>query len=99
VNCEASFRPIVMSGTQREQLCSPLKTSWGLNSSTLILDALNEAHIILLLISACFMASNYCYARDWHGAPFSKLQALPKDAMPIKKWSDRDEAWLDVVQG
>jgi hypothetical protein len=86
-------------------------------------DALNEAQIILLLISARFMASDYCYAKemaraierhdageavvipiilsacDWQGAPFSKLQALPKDAKPIKNWNDRDEAWLDVVRG
>jgi len=86
-------------------------------------NALNEAQIILLLISARFMASDYCYAKemvraierhdageavvipiilsacDWQGAPFSKLQALPKDAKPIKNWNDRDEAWLDVVRG
>jgi len=85
--------------------------------------ALNEAQVILLLISARFMASDYCYAKemmraierhsareavvipiilsacDWQGAPFSKLQALPKDAKPIKNWNDRDEAWLDVVRG
>lgn len=85
--------------------------------------ALNEARIILLLISARFMASDYCYAKemtraierhdageavvipiilsacDWQGAPFSRLQALPKDARPIKNWNDRDEAWLDVAQG
>src|SRR5262245_17114417 len=86
-------------------------------------DALNGAQIILLLISARFMASDYCYAKemlraierhdageavvipiilsacDWQSAPFSKLQALPKDAKPIKNWNDRDEAWLDVVRG
>jgi HEAT repeat protein/energy-coupling factor transporter ATP-binding protein EcfA2 len=86
-------------------------------------DALDEAQIILLLISARFMASDYCYAKemiraitrhdtreavvipiilsacDWQGAPFSKLQALPKDARPINSWDDRDEAWLDVVRG
>ncbi len=86
-------------------------------------DALNEARIILLLISARFMASDYCYSKemlraierhdageavvipiilsacDWQDAPFSKLQALPKDAKPIKGWNDRDEAWLDVVRG
>src|SRR5215510_12890765 len=86
-------------------------------------NALNEAQIILLLISVHFMASDYCYTKemvraierhdageaivipiilsacDWQGAPFSKLQALPKDAKPIKNWNDRDEAWLDVVRG
>jgi hypothetical protein len=85
--------------------------------------ALNEAQIILLLVSARFLASDYCHdkemgraierhnvkeavvipiilsACDWQGTPFSKLQALPKDAKPIKSWPDRDEAWLDVVRG
>ena len=85
--------------------------------------ALNDAQIILLLISASFMASNYCHDLemrqamerhetgeaivipiiirecDWTGAPFSKLQALPKDAKPVKSWNDRDQAWADVVRG
>jgi len=84
---------------------------------------LNTAHIILLLISADFLASDYCYdvemkraierheakeARvipvmlrpcDWKGAPFGKLQALPKDAKPVSSWSDRDQAFLNVAQG
>lgn len=36
---------------------------------------------------------------DWTGAPFAKLQALPKNAQPIKSWSDQDEALEDVAQG
>ncbi len=36
---------------------------------------------------------------DWQHSPFSKLQALPKNAQPIISWSDRDEAFLDVAQG
>jgi hypothetical protein len=84
---------------------------------------LEEAQVILLLISPRFIASNYCYdlemqravqrhnegaARaipiilkpcDWQNSPFSKLQALPKDAKPITKWDDKDEAFLNVVQG
>ncbi len=81
------------------------------------------ADIILLLVSADFLASNYCNdvevthamkrheageARvipvilrpvDWKGTPFSKLQALPKNAKPVTKWSDRDEAFLNVAEG
>src|SRR5918997_4147517 len=84
---------------------------------------LNTAQIILLLISADFLASDYCYgvelqramerhaakdARvipiilrpvDWHGAPFGKLQALPKDANPVTSWPNREEAFADVVRG
>jgi len=84
---------------------------------------LEEADIVLLLISSSFMASDYCHdlemgralerheegtARvvpivlrpvDWKGAPFAKLQMLPRDAKPVSQWSDRDEAWLNVTQG
>ena len=84
---------------------------------------LNSAQVILLLISADFLASDYCYdielkqamerheAReavvipiilkpvDWHGAPFGKLQALPKNAQPVTAWPSQDEAFLNVAQG
>jgi len=30
---------------------------------------------------------------------FSKLQILTKDGKPVTQWSDRDTAFLDVVQG
>jgi hypothetical protein len=36
---------------------------------------------------------------DWRGAPFARLQALPKDAKPVKAWSDEDEAFTDVASG
>ncbi len=84
---------------------------------------LNSAGVILLLVSANFLASDYCYdlelaqamkrheagaARvipiilkpcDWTGAPFGKLQALPKNAKPVTTWENRDEAFLDVAKG
>jgi hypothetical protein len=84
---------------------------------------LNSADIILFLVSAEFLASDYCYdiemkralerhssgeARvipiilrpcDWGGAPFAKLQALPKDARPITSWANRAEAFTDVARG
>jgi tetratricopeptide (TPR) repeat protein len=84
---------------------------------------LDTAQIILLLISADFMASDFCYsvelqraierhdagqARvipiilrpvDWKDAPFAKIQALPTYGKPISKWTSRDEAFNDVVQG
>jgi TIR domain-containing protein len=84
---------------------------------------LNAAHIVLLLISPAFMASDYCYSQemqrameryergkvrmipiilrpvDWHNSPFGKLQALPLDAKPIVRWTDRDEALFDVARG
>lgn len=84
---------------------------------------LESADIILLLVSADFLASDYCYeiemkramtlhtegkARvipiilrecDWSSAPFAKLQALPRNAQPIKNWSNPDQAYHNVVMG
>jgi hypothetical protein len=86
-------------------------------------DNLEIADIILLLVSANFLASDYCYDKemtramerhetrearvipiilkpsDWNGAPFGKLQALPKNAKPVTSWQDQDEAFLNVAQG
>ena len=100
-----------------------MKISAGTEWAQAIDDNLNSAGIILLLISADFMGSDYCYdiemqramerheageARvvpiilkpvDWSGAPFSKLQAFPKDARPVTKWANRDEAFLNIAQG
>ncbi|MEO0395575.1 MAG: TIR domain-containing protein [Cyanobacteria bacterium P01_A01_bin.137] len=36
---------------------------------------------------------------DFKGTLFEKLQALPKDARPVTRWDDQDEAFLNVVQG
>ncbi|STZ00117.1 Uncharacterised protein [Moraxella lacunata] len=84
---------------------------------------LNDADIVLLLISSSFNASEYCTstelkgalekhensealvipiilrACDWQDLPYSKLQGLPKDGRPIQSWVDKDEAWLDVIDG
>ncbi len=47
------------------------------------------ARVIPIILKPC----------DWQGTPFSKLQGLPKDCKPVNKWDDRDEAFLNVVQG
>jgi hypothetical protein len=36
---------------------------------------------------------------DWTPAPFSKLQALPRDAKAVTKWEDQHDAWENVAQG
>ncbi|MEH2375542.1 GUN4 domain-containing protein [Nostoc sp.] len=38
---------------------------------------------------------------DWSGAPFAKLQALPKNAEPVvsRNWHNQDEAFTDVAKG
>lgn len=86
-------------------------------------DNVERADVILLLVSADFMASDYCYGMemmralvrhenreawmipvivrdvDWHNAPFAKLQVLPKDALAVTKWPDKDSAWRNVSEG
>lgn len=34
----------------------------------------------------------------WQNAPFSKLQALPKNAKPVTTWPDQDEAFLYIAE-
>lgn len=36
---------------------------------------------------------------DWQSAPFAKLQALPKNAQPVKSWNNQDDAFTNVAQG
>jgi hypothetical protein len=84
---------------------------------------LETAQIILLLVSADFIASNYCYrvevkralerhdagvARvipiilhpsDWKALPLARLQALPTDGKPVSVWSNKDEAFVNIVKG
>ncbi len=35
----------------------------------------------------------------WEETPFGAIQALPRDAKPISRWADRDEACLDAARG
>jgi hypothetical protein len=84
---------------------------------------LKNSSVILLLVTANFLASNYCHdvelryameqhekgnARvvpvilrpcDWKTTVFAKLQALPTDGRPVVSWKDRDDAFLNVVEG
>lgn len=83
---------------------------------------METAQIVLLLVSADFLASDYCYdiemtraiarhdagqARvipiivrevDWQGAPFAKLQALPKNKEPVTSWTNRDKAFAEIAR-
>ncbi len=81
-------------------------------------DRIETSDIILLLRSADFIASDYCYERemtraiggsvsvipvilrpcDWKELPFGRLNAVPKDGVPITKHDDRDSAYLEVAQ-
>jgi uncharacterized protein YjbI with pentapeptide repeats len=48
-----------------------------------------EARVIPIIVRPAY----------WKWVNFGRLQALPKDAKPITTWPNRDEAWLDVVEG
>lgn len=82
-----------------------------------------EADIILLLISADFLSTDYIWDVEiktamerhdqksatvvpivlrpcsWEDTPFGKLNGLPSKAKPVSSYGDRDQAWLEVVQG
>ena len=84
---------------------------------------LEQADIILFLVSSDFMASKYCWNIEvkralerheegtarvipvivrevkWSLAPFAKLNSLPTDGRAVRRWTDRDRAWSNVVQG
>jgi hypothetical protein len=85
---------------------------------------LEAADLILLLVSADFLASEFCYEDEmkraveraqrgealvigvmlrpvegWETTPFAEFQLVPRDARPITKWSNADEAYTDVVEG
>lgn len=84
---------------------------------------LEAADIILLLVSANFIDSDYCFDKEmgralerhdrgeavvipiivrpvnWTGAPFGRLQALPKNGKPVTIWDNRDLAWMNVAEG
>ncbi|MCF4970207.1 GUN4 domain-containing protein [Nostoc sp. CMAA1605] len=88
-------------------------------------DNLNTSDIILLLVSADFLDSDYCWdvevkraierhdkgeacvipvilrSVDWAGAPFARLQALPRNAEPVvsRYWHTQDEAFTDIAKG
>lgn len=49
----------------------------------------NQARIVPIIIRPV----------DWSSAPFAALQFLPEDAVPVSAWDNRDEAWLNVVEG
>lgn len=36
---------------------------------------------------------------DLEDAPFSHLQMLPTDAVPVMKWANKDDAFYDIVKG
>lgn len=88
-----------------------------------VISHLNTAHLILLLISPDFIASEYCYGvemaraikrheagnacviplilrpTDWQGTPFGTLTCLPDPAIAVTSWPNRDEAFVNIIEG
>jgi hypothetical protein len=84
---------------------------------------LDQAEIVLLLISPNFNASDYCVGKEmdralenmragrqkvipimlkpyhWPKAKFRTLQALPKNAKPVTRWQNLDDAFLSIAEG
>lgn len=82
---------------------------------------LEAADLILMLISADFVASDYCWDKEMARAlkrheagearaisilcrpclfedlPFARFVMTPTDAKAISTWTNRDDAWVDVV--
>jgi predicted aspartyl protease len=99
------------------------RISAGMGWTGKIDDKLNRADLILLLVSADFIASDYCYDKemmramerhergearvipvilrpcDCQGAPFGKLQGLPRDMKAVTSWTSRDEAFKCIAIG
>ncbi len=114
-----------LSGLQRQHLIQ----AWhdrqipaGADRAQEIDTHLESASIILLLISADFVASDYCYGIEmqralqrhnegstrvipillrpceWEHTSFAKLQALPRNGIPITSWPSRDEAFREIAR-
>lgn len=47
------------------------------------------AHVVPVILRKC----------DWTKLPYAKLQALPRNAKPVTKFADRDEAFTEIVTG
>ena len=87
-----------------------------------IKEEMKEADIILLLVSADFLASDYIWKVelvnameshrskesvvipiflkpcDWKEMPFALLQGLPKNAVPVTEFDDKEVAFLQISQ-
>ena len=48
-----------------------------------------KATVVPILLRPC----------DWSSAPFATLAALPKDGIPVTRWTDPEDAWAEIAQG
>jgi hypothetical protein len=57
----------------------------------------NKKVIVPVMLRACDVNS-FVLDND-EDTKISRFQGLPKNFIPVKKWADRDEAWMSVVNG
>jgi tetratricopeptide (TPR) repeat protein len=48
----------------------------------------NEVRVIPIVVRDC----------DWKGAPFGRLQVVPRDGKPVTSWHNRDEAFAEIAK-
>ncbi|MCT8558806.1 toll/interleukin-1 receptor domain-containing protein, partial [Glaesserella parasuis] len=75
---------LVSSSFMNSDYCNDIELKKALR-----LHSEGTAHIIPIIIRAV----------DWSGSELASLQALPKDAKAVQSWSDKDEAWVNVING
>jgi hypothetical protein len=55
-----------------------------------------EARVVPIILREC----QWQKEKDGGGgAPFAKLNALPRDGKAVTSWANRDEAWKNVTEG
>ena len=47
------------------------------------------AHVVPVILRKC----------DWSKMPYAKLQALPRNAVPVTEYPNRDNAFTEIAQG
>lgn len=62
---------------------------WGVEMKRAMeLHEAGAAQVIPILVRAC----------QWRGAPFAKLDALPRNGEPVSTWARPDEAWAQIAE-
>jgi TIR domain len=115
-----------LSGLQRAGIIrtwSAQRVMAGERTQEVVEAKLAGAKVVLLLVSASYLASDYLYeveamaalgreragkarvipvllhACHWEIAAFEGLSPLPANGKPVSSWSNRNEAWAEVVRG
>ena len=76
------FIPLISANFIKSEFCYDKELDFAIK-----LKAQKKITIIPIIIKAC----------HWSKANFSKYQSLPKNANPISKWKDRDEAYSQIT--